>query len=262
MLRLTLILTIAALVSVAITFIISLLSANRSIRPIEEAYNKQKQFVADASHELRTPLASISANTDVLLSRPQSTIKAEEKWLQYIKDETTRMTQLTNDLLYLARSDADEGEKLFSEVSFTDVVEDTVLENEATAFENNVMIDCDADEGITVMASLAGLKQLVLILIDNAVKYTPEGGKISVSLKPKNEKAVLVVSNTGTIKAEDLPHLFERFYRADKSRARESGGYGLGLAIAKSICTSYGGTITAESENNVTAFTVSLPLSG
>lgn len=254
--RLNIMLTIAALFSMGITFLISLVSANRSIKPIEESYNKQKQFVADASHELKTPLASIRANTDVLLSKRSSTIGEEYKWLQYIKDEADRMTVLTNDLLILARSDADEGEKMYPEISFSDVVEDVLLENEAVAFENGVELQSDICEGVTMTAPPEGLKQLVLILIDNAVKYTPKGGRIHVRLARDGGRIVFEVENDGEINREDLPHIFERFYRADKSRARESGGYGLGLAIAESLTHGMGGRITAQSENGTTKFTV------
>lgn len=257
-LTLNIMLAAAAIFSIGISFLISLLSANRSIRPIEEAYNKQKQFVADASHELRTPLASISANTDVLLSKRGSTIDEEYKWLEYIKDEAERMTQLTNDLLCLARSDSDEGEKVYPEISLSDTVEDVILETEAVAFESGVAMSDDIAEGITVCAPQAGLKQLVLILVDNAIKYTPQGGSANISLKRENGKAVLRVENDGEINKEDLPHIFERFYRADKSRARESGGYGLGLSIAESLCRSIGGRIKAESENGRTRFTVTI----
>ncbi|MGM9937010.1 MAG: sensor histidine kinase [Candidatus Ornithomonoglobus sp.] len=256
--RLVIILILAAVVSTAITFVISLFSANRSIRPIEESYNKQKQFVADASHELRTPLASISANTDVLLSKPESTIAEEKKWLVYIKDETDRMTQLTNDLLYLARSDSDKGEKILSDISFSDIVEDIILESEAVAFENNISLKYTSEPDLYVSASQGGLKQLVLILMDNALKYTPENGEICLILKSDYDKVFFSVENTGEISKEDMPHIFERFYRADKSRSRESGGYGLGLAIADSLCTGFGGTLAVKSGNGRTSFSFEL----
>ena len=248
----------AALLSIGISFLISLITANRAIKPVEESYNKQKQFVTDASHELRTPLASISANTDVLLSKRDSTIGAEIKWLEYIKDETNRMTQLTNDLLSLAKADNElnEEKRSIPKVSFSEICDDILLENEAVAFENNIKLSYDIAENIEIMASPDALKQVALILIDNALKYTPTGGSVYVQLKELNGKAVFYVENDGVINIEDIPHLFERFYRADKSRARESGGYGLGLAIAKSLCDGFGGSIKAQSQDNRTRFTV------
>ena len=253
----------AALLSIGISFLISLITANRAIKPVEASYNKQKQFVADASHELRTPLASISANTDVLLSKTDSTIEAEIKWLEYIKDETNRMTQLTNDLLSLAKADgeSDEEKQPAQKISFTEICDDILLENEAVAFENNIKLSYDIAEGIEIMASPAALKQVVLILIDNALKYTPSGGSVYARLEAANGKAVFYVENDGVIDSEDIPHLFERFYRADKSRARESGGYGLGLAIAKSLCDGFGGTIRVQSQDNITRFTVTAEIS-
>lgn len=257
-LRLNIMLAIAAVMSIGITFLISLFSANRSIKPIEESYNKQKQFVADASHELRTPLASIRANTDVLLSRRAALDSEDRKWLQYIKDEAERMTKLTNDLLTLARSDAEDGRRIYPEISFTDVVLDVLIENEAVAYENGVELNESVAESIMITAPPEGLKQLVLILTDNAIKYTPKGGRIDVALKRDGDKAVFSVTNDGEISAEDIPHIFERFYRADKSRARESGGYGLGLAIAESLCRGMGGRIGVKSVNGKTSFTVTL----
>lgn len=251
---LVVILILAAAVSTAATFLISLFSANRSIRPIEDSYNKQKQFVADASHELRTPLASISANADVLLSKPESTIAEERKWLEYIKDETDRMTRLTNDLLCLARSDADNATQLLSEVSFSDIAEDVALESEAAAFEAGRELVAEIAPDIRVRASEGGLKQLVLILVDNALKYASENGSVKMTLKRDGAKAVFIVENTGEIDKADLPHIFERFYRADKSRSRESGGYGLGLSIADSLCAGFGGKLRVKSGGGKTSF--------
>ncbi len=237
--------------------LISLNIANRSIKPIEESYNKQKQFVADASHELKTPLTTINTNVDVLLSR-DDTDAEERKWLGYVKDETERMTKLTNDLLYLARLDHSENSVIMSRVSFSEAVESVILTMEAVAFEKDINLAYSVEPGVYVMSSAEQLKQLVIILLDNAIKYTPRGGSIDIKL---SAQAVLTVKNTGEgISAEDCEQIFERFYRSDKSRARGSGGYGLGLAIAKSIAESAKGTITASSKlGEYTKFTVKLP---
>lgn len=249
------------ILSIGLAFLISLYIANRSIKPIEESYNKQKQFVADASHELRTPLAAINANADLLLSHPDSTITEEKKWIIYIKDETERMTGLTNDLLYLARSDADREEKVSSAVSVSDIIESTILEIEAAAFEKGLELTYSVEPNIRVTASQDRLKQLILILIDNALKYTPQKGNIHISLSREGSKAVMSVENSGDgIAPDELPYIFDRFYRTDKSRARESGGSGLGLSIAKSICKSMGADIRAVSiPGKTTVFTVSFP---
>lgn len=237
--------------------LISLNIANRSIKPIEDSYNKQKQFVADASHELKTPLTTINTNVDVLLSRGDTDAE-ERKWLGYVKDETERMTKLTNDLLCLARLDHSENSVIMSRVSFSEAVESVILTMEAVAFEKNISLSYSVAPNIFVMSSSEQLKQLVIILLDNALKYTPKGGSVEINL---SAPAVLTVKNTGEgISAEDCKQIFERFYRSDKSRARGSGGYGLGLAIAKSIAESAKGTITASSKlGEYTKFTVKLP---
>lgn len=262
MFNLLLVLSIVALLSLVAAFLISLFNANSSIKPVEESYNKQKQFVADASHELKTPLTTINTNVDVLLSREDSTIGEEKKWLQYIKTETERMTKLTNDLLYLARLDHNENAVMLSPVSFSEAAESVILLMEAVVFEKNVNMNYDIAPDLTVNGNAEQLKQLVMILLDNACKYTPEKGAIDVKLKKADGAAVFTVRNSGEgISEEALEHIFERFYREDKSRARKSGGYGLGLAIAKAIVESYKGSIKAESvKNEYTQFTVKIPL--
>ena len=255
-------LLLIALAAAIVTFFISLFFANRSIRPIEDAYNKQKQFIADASHELKTPLAAINTNIDVLLSKDGAD-DDEKKWLWYIKDEARRMSKLTNDLLYLARADYGEKNQVFGSVSWTDTVRNALLVMEARVFEQKITLTSDTADGINVAASAEQLKQLVMILLDNAVKYTPEGGEIELKLFKKTSDAYLTVKNTGAGIAEaDLPHIFDRFYRSDKARTyTENSGYGLGLAIAKAIAESFKGTISAESKpNSYTLFTVKIPL--
>lgn len=247
--------------ALAAAFIISLSSANKSIRPVEESYNRQKQFVADASHELKTPLTTINTNIDVLLDNADVSGE-EKKWLEYIKSETERMTKLTNDLLYLARLDHTEDEPVACVSAFSEAAENVILTMEAVAFEKNISFNYEIAPQICVCAPEEQLRQIIMILLDNAMKYTPEGGRIDMSLAREKGEAVLKVRNSGEgIADEDMKHIFDRFYRADKSRARESGGYGLGLAIAKSICESCGGDIYVESEiGKYAEFTVRLKL--
>lgn len=258
--NLLIILILVGFVAMALAMFIGLITVNNAIRPIEESYNKQKQFVADASHELKTPLTTINTNIDVLLSHGESTIGDEKKWLMYIKNEATRMSKLTNDLLYLARLDHDEN-LMLSEVSFSESIQSILLTMEAVAFENNITVEENIRENVVVKAASDKLKQLVMILMDNALKYTPTHGKVTVSLTVGKE-AVLKIRNTGDgIDKEDMKQIFERFYRSDKSRTRESGGYGLGLAIAKAITESFGGHISVNSVlGEYTEFTVNLPM--
>ncbi len=260
--NLLIILTAVWIAALAVTFIISLSNANKSIKPVEDSYNRQKQFVADASHELKTPLTTINTNIDVLLSHPESTIGEEKKWLYYLKSETERMTKLTNDLLYLARLDHTEDEPVKCISSLSEAAENVILTMEAVAFEKNISFNYDIEPGISVYAPDEQMKQTMMILLDNAIKYTPVGGIINMSLEKEKNDAILKVRNSGEgIDKEDLKHIFDRFYRADKSRARESGGYGLGLAIAKSICDSCGGEIEVESEQGkYTEFVIRLKI--
>lgn len=260
--QLIVILLLVGLITLGITYFISLVTANRSIRPVEESYNKQKQFVADASHELKTPLTTINTNADVLLSHGESTINEERKWLEYIKSETLRMTKLTDDLLCLARLDHGTNEDEKPCASWSEAAENIILTMEAVIFEKNINFTYDIEPGINAAASSAQLKQLVMILLDNAVKYTHSGGEINMTLKrSKNSCAVMTVRNTGEgIAPEDMGHIFERFYRADKSRSRDSGGYGLGLAIAKAAAEYAGGEIGVKSKaGEWTEFFVKLP---
>ena len=260
--NLFIILLLVGLAALTAAFLISLFSANRSIRPVEESYNKQKQFVADASHELKTPLTTINTNVDVLLSHTDSTIGEERKWLDYIKTEAERMTKLTNDLLYLAKLDHSDGNVILTKVSFSEAAESVILLMEAVVFENNVNLTYDITPDLYVNGSAEQLRQLVMILLDNAVKYTPKSGDIYINLVRDGADAVFSIRNSGEgISEEAQKQIFERFYREDKSRARESGGYGLGLAIAKAIAVSCKGSIRVNSrKNKFTEFTVKIPI--
>lgn len=246
-----------------IIFFISKFFANKSIAPIKESFDKQKQFIADASHELKTPLAVISTNVDVLLANDTDTIQNQSKWLLYIQSEVERMGKLTNDLLYLTRMDYSDAKAIFSKVNLSDTVESVILTMEAVIFENSIFLDYDIQPDLMVNGNLEQLKQVTIILLDNALKYTNPNGKVNISLKKNNNNAILSISNTGIgIPPENLPKIFDRFYRVDKSRSRESGGYGLGLAIAKAIVEQHKGRISVASIlNDVTTFTVEIPLS-
>lgn len=234
--------------------------AVRAIRPIEESYNKQKQFVADASHELRTPLAVIGANVDAITASGEETVDSQKEWFDYIRAELKRTGKLVEDLLYLAKS---ENMKTEDNMPFdlSAVCETVCASMEAVLYDNGKMVKTGIEEGITAIADREKITQVLYILLDNADKYTPQGGKIAVTLGRAGDMAVLKVMNSGEgIAAEDLPKIFDRFYRADDSRSAESGGFGLGLSIAKTIVDRSGGTITAESAGELTVFTVWLKL--
>ncbi|MHA7965347.1 sensor histidine kinase [Paenibacillus sp. CAU 1782] len=253
---------IVGIVMLIVIFFTSRYFANRSISPVKEAFDKQKQFIADASHELKTPLTIIHTNADVLLSNGQDTINRQAKWLHYIKSETERMTRLTNDLLYLTEMDDARARMFTSKFNMSEAVETILLTMEAVFFEKNVDFHYEIDPELKVNGNSEQIKQVIMILLDNAVKYTQAGGKVELSLKKQHQESVLAITNTGEgIAAEHLTRIFDRFYRTDTSRARKQGGYGLGLAIAKSIIDQHKGRIYAKSTpGESTTFYVHLAL--
>jgi len=250
-----------ALVTLVVIFIISRFFANKAIEPIKEAFHKHKQFIADASHELKTPLAVINTNADALLLNGEDTINNQSKWVYYIKSEVERMSKLTNDLLYLAQVDNSEVTLVHTDFDLSQTVEEVMLTMEAVIFEKDRLLDYTIEPELIIKGNSAQVKQVVMILLDNALKYSNPKGKISLSLSKYNSKAILTLSNTGEgIPKEHLSQIFNRFYRVDKSRSKNSGGYGLGLSIAKTIVEQHKGKIWAKSiENQLTTFTVELP---
>nr|WP_145404770.1 HAMP domain-containing sensor histidine kinase [Paenibacillus xylanexedens] len=240
-----------AVVGLAMLIVIYFLSryfANRSIAPVREAFEKQKQFIADASHELKTPLAIINTNTDVLLANQEETIESQAKWLHYIKSETERMSGLTNDLLYLTQMDDSRSNLIHTTFNMSDAVESIILPMEAVIFEKNISLDYNIEPDLNVHGNREQIKQVILILLDNAVKYSGPKGSVNVTLQKLNHDVMLTVFNTGEgIAPEHLDRIFDRFYRTDSSRARKHGGHGLGLAIARSIVEQHKGEIYAKS---------------
>lgn len=249
-------------VMLILIFFISRYFANRAIAPVRSAFEKQKQFIADASHELKTPLTVIRTNTDVLLSNAQDSIQNQEKWLRYIVDETERMSKLTGDLLYLTQMEEAREEVRFVPFSASEAVEDVVLTMEAAIFEKNIKLETNFTPNLHIRGNRESFKQLVMILLDNAIKYINREGTIGMTLQRQHKEMVLTVSNTGEgIPPEHLDRIFDRFYRIDKSRSRAQGGYGLGLSIAKAIAEQHHGSIRASSVlGKETVFTVRLPL--
>ncbi|WP_339306183.1 HAMP domain-containing sensor histidine kinase [Paenibacillus sp. FSL L8-0435] len=239
---------VVGLVMLIVIYFLSRYFANRSIAPVREAFEKQKQFIGDASHELKTPLAIINTNADVLLANQEDTIANQAKWLHYIKSETERMTGLTNDLLYLTQMDDSRSTMIHAKFNMSDAVESIILPMEAVIFEKNISLDYNIEPNLTVYGNSEQIKQVILILLDNAVKYSGPKGAVNVTLQKQNNDVVLAVSNTGEgIAPEHLDRIFDRFYRTDSSRARKHGGHGLGLAIARSIVDQHKGELYARS---------------
>lgn len=241
-------------------FLVSLFLARLSVRPVEQAWEQQRQFVADASHELKTPLTVILANSGIILSHKADTVEKQAKWVEYIREEATRMKGLVEDMLFLAKSDAARTGAARRSVDLSGLVTGCLLPFESVAFESGAALESEVAPGLDVLGDEGQLRRLVMILLDNACKYAGEKGKVGVTLQRVQDKLKLSVRNTGApIPQEHLEHLFERFYRVDSSRARDAGGYGLGLAIAKSITEGHGGKISvSSSEGDGTMFTVAL----
>lgn len=242
--------------SMVIIFLISLALSGLAVKPVNKAWMQQKQFVADASHELKTPLTVILANNNIMMSHKNATIEEERKWLESTDDEAKHMKKLIDQMLFLAKSDAEQTKAEITDVNISEITEGTVLNFEPVAYEKNIIINYNIQPGITVRGDKTALTQLTHILIDNAVKYTDVNGRVSVTLDKAGDSCRLSVNNSGNaIAKEDLPHLFDRFYRADKSR--HDGGYGLGLSIASDIVKNHRGKISVESgESNGTTFCV------
>lgn len=247
--------------SLAALFVISVLFSGWAMRPVKEAWESQRQFVADASHELKTPLTVMLMNGSIISAHPEETVAQQKKWLDSSAEEGERMKKLIGDMLYLARSDSGRAAMVTSEFSLSDALWNRLLPFESAAYEKGIELASDVAPGITAKGDEEQLKQLMGILLDNAVKYAGEHGRVDVLLEKQGERAALTVKNTGEpIPAADLPHIFERFYRSDKSRSRADGGYGLGLAIAKTIADAHKIKLSVQSDaKNGTTFTAVFP---
>jgi len=245
----------------SVFFAISVYLAMWALKPVEKAWAQQKRFVADASHELNTPLTVILANMRLLLTHKGDTVKSQEKWIDYAKIEALRMKKLIEDLLYLAKTDNIETKREFYKVDLSELALQYMLIFEPVVYEQNKHLKYELAEDIFVRGDENTLKQLVVILLDNALKFAPQNTAVSVVLKTLSDKKILLtVHNEGEpISKDALLHLFDRFYRADEAR-KENGGFGLGLSIAQNIVTLHNGKITAESGENGTKISVILPL--
>ena len=223
--------------------------------------NMRKDFVANVSHELKTPLTVILANIGILQRHKEDTIEQQEKWVENTKEEAVRMKRLVEDMLELARADAGTGKLHMERLNISDLAWSAALGFESVVFEQKKMLDTKITPDLFVNGDPEKLTQLLVILIDNACKYSEPGGTITVALEPVKNQVKLTVHNTGSyIEKEMQEHLFERFYRGDASRSREAGGYGLGLAIAKEIVSVHKGKISVRSEKETgTAFEVAVP---
>ena len=242
-------------ISIALTTLISSLLTKKSIKPIKDSFNRQKQFVSDASHELKTPLTVINTNVDILLSEDET----NNKWLKYIKSEVTRMSKLTTDLLYLSNVTELENKQIIkSRMNVSEKLESIVLGVEALVYENKLELDYEISPNIEIEFNSEQLHQIVMILIDNAIKYSNKNGNIHITLSEQNNNAYIKVRNTGNgISEEEIEHIFDRFYKIDKSRSKNTNSFGLGLPIAKSICENNNAKLNVSSVvNEYTEFVI------
>jgi Signal transduction histidine kinase len=244
-----LVLLMGGLVGVGVSLLAGYFLAQNALVPIKNSWQKQQTFVANASHELRTPLTVIQANLELLFRHPQKTIEEESEKINFALNEAKRMIKLVAELLTLARSGSVEPEFTFKYFAFDLMINEVVEQFRWLAQSKNIELRVNTDEKINVMGDQDRLRQLIVILLDNAVKYTPKDGRIDVRCRQQRSRVEILVEDTGIgISEDDLPLIFDRFYRSDKSRTRSEKGTGLGLSIAQWIIVGHSGMIRAESK--------------
>jgi len=242
------------------------LLAGRAIIPINQSFMRQREFTADASHELRTPLSVLMTSVDALQADDDSRLSSfSRQVLSDMRSEVKRMSKLVSDLLILARADAGVTTMNREKFSLYDITEQVLRLLQPVALEKAVKLSVDGNDNISVYADKERIKQLLLILVDNAIKYSADGGSVIVLIElalDLKQAARITVKDSGVgIAKDDQQLIFERFYRVDKVRSREQGGSGLGLAIANRIIESHGGSIKVESTPGVgSSFIITLPM--
>ena len=239
--------------------LISWLLARWAVKPVETAWQQQRQFVADASHELKTPLTVIMTNAE-LLNSPDFDETRRSQFAAHILTMSRQMRQLIEEMLDLARTDSGQANLVLSQVDLSRLISDAVLPFEPVFFEGGLTLTTDIQEGITLRGSGQHLRQTADILLDNARKYATPPGEVTVALTRTGSRCRLAVSNPGPeISREDLKNIFKRFYRSDAAHTQR-GSYGLGLSIAQNIVLRHHGKIWAESKNGRNTFYVELPV--
>ena len=246
-----------SLLGLLAVLVLLVLFSRRIVTPVAESYEKQRRFITDAGHEIKTPLTIIGADADLLELE-----SGESEWLSDIKRQITRLTGLTNDLIYLSRMDEERPQLQRIEFPLSDVVEEVVQSFQGPAKAQQKELRIDIQPLLSFTGDEKAIRQLVSILLDNAVKYSPEGGAISVRLEKEGRSLKLTVSNATvqSMERDQLNRLFDRFYRMDQSRSSSTGGYGLGMSIAQSIVAVHRGKIRADSPaENLLTVVVTLP---
>ena len=236
------------------------LSLNHMIGRLENAFLNSKRFVADASHELRTPLTVVRAELESMASNRSLALEFRET-IGSVLEEVERLARIVEQLFALSRLDAGESRAEWVQFDLADLAATTAEQMGLLAEDRGIAVSCDAAQPVLVDGDRSRLKQVVVNLLDNAIKYTPEKGRIQLRVAATDGHATLEVSDSGIgIPADALSHVFERFFRVDKARTRDPEGAGLGLSIVKSICTAHGATVEVESNGVGSRFRVKLPL--
>jgi len=253
---------ITLLLAVFMAFVGSLILSKAAIRPIQAAWQKQLDFTADASHELRTPITVIQTNLDLVMDNRNETVESQMKWLKNIEAENKRMAKLVEDLLTLSRADTDQQVLEKETFMLGEAIAEATTPFDPMASEKNIKLNVSANNQIAFFGDRKRIKQLMVILLDNALNYT-DSGIITVTLAKIEKEITITVSDTGHgIEAEHISKIFDRFYRVAKTRSLNQGGSGLGLSIARWIVQEHGGAIQVMSTPCAgTSFTIHLPLS-
>ena len=246
---------IGIMASIIIVYIVAKKVSKFIVKPVEETFEKQKQFISDASHELKTPLAVIEANADVLENEI-----GENKWLNYIQNEIDSMDKLINELLLLAKIENIENVREYEKIDVSNETKIIIAMFESMAYEKNVKISSNIEENIILTGNKQDIEHILSTLLDNAIAHSDGLKDVIVELKKEKNEILIEVKNTGEpIPDKEKEKIFERFYRVDKSRNRSQKRYGLGLSIAKSVVEKYNGKIEVLHKNGFTIFKVSIP---
>ena len=248
---------VVSLLGLGAVFLMMLWLSGRFTRPMAESYEKQKRFITDAGHEIKTPITIIDADAELL-----SMDAPDNEWLHDIRAQTKRLAQLTNDLIFLSKMDEERPQLQMIDFPLSDMVGETAASFRSRAIKEGKTFTLDIQPMLTMCGDEKALCQLVNILTDNALKYSPKGGEVSLGLKETGKNAVLTVTNTcESIPEGNLNDLFDRFYRSDKSRSSSTGGHGLGLSIARAVVNAHKGRITVSAPDRHTMrFFVLLPM--
>jgi len=245
-----------SLAGMTVIFILIFLSSGRIVRPIAASYEKQKRFITDAGHEIKTPLAIINADCDVILSDGENT------WAEDIKSQTKRLTELTNDLIYLAKMEEDVPAVSLQETDISRIAEDSVSSFTSMFITSDKTLSSNIEPGIILNCDAKAIRELISILLDNALKYSPEKGCADITLKryKKTVKLYVVNDTKEPLSKDDCEHLTDRFYRQDKSRNSSTGGHGIGLSIASAVVSAHQGKLVFEPEDRKLKIKITLPL--